>query len=319
MLSMLGSMSGLVSGIGTGFTIAGDMANKAFSAVADFFTEYVYDPIVDFFEWIEEGWEDLKGWGSDAWEWVGEKWDEWIATPISDFWTWIEEGWEDLKGWGSDAWDSIGDAWDEYIGGPIDTFFGWIEDAWDSVTDSIETGWNDLTSIFDFEWDDLLPDWSWDDIIPEALSDFLSMDNLSELWDSITGMFDAVMEPIKGAINDYIIDTVNDVTGYELPLIGESLRSLTGLGKIPHLAKGGIVNNPTLAMIGEDGPEAVIPLTQRNNPGGVGMGGGTYNITVNAGGITDRTDKRSLAREIGNMIQQEMARNIGGSTMRGRY
>ena len=72
-------------------------------------------------------------------------------------------------------------------------------------------------------------------------------------------------------------------------------------------------------MIGEDGPEAVIPLTQRNNPTGAGMGGNTLNITVNAGGITDRTDKRTLAREIGNMIQQEMARNIGGTTMRGRY
>jgi hypothetical protein len=89
--------------------------------------------------------------------------------------------------------------------------------------------------------------------------------------------------------------------------------------QIPLLAKGGIVNKPTLAMIGEDGPEAVIPLTQRNNPQGAGMGGGTVNVTVNASGITDRTDKRTLAREIGNMIQQEMARNIGGTTMRGRY
>mgnify|MGYP003115794865 FL=1 len=89
--------------------------------------------------------------------------------------------------------------------------------------------------------------------------------------------------------------------------------------KIPELAKGGIVNKPTLAMIGEDGPEAVIPLTQRNNPSGAGMGGGTVNVTVNASGITDRSDKRALAREIGNMIQQEMARNIGGTTMRGRY
>ena len=84
--------------------------------------------------------------------------------------------------------------------------------------------------------------------------------------------------------------------------------------KIPHLAKGGIVNSPTLAMIGEAGPEAVVPLSGNN----AGMGG-TYNITVNAGGITDRTDKRALAREIGNMIQQELSRNTGGNTMRGRY
>ena len=48
---------------------------------------------------------------------------------------------------------------------------------------------------------------------------------------------------------------------------------------IPKLAQGGIVNRPTLAMIGEKGPEAVIPL---NKAGGMG-GGAVYNITVNAG------------------------------------
>lgn len=45
---------------------------------------------------------------------------------------------------------------------------------------------------------------------------------------------------------------------------------------VPALAKGGIVNSPTLAMIGEAGPEAVVPLSH-----GGGMGA-TYNITVNA-------------------------------------
>ena len=46
--------------------------------------------------------------------------------------------------------------------------------------------------------------------------------------------------------------------------------------KIPMLAEGGIVKSPTLAMIGERGPEAVVPLNQMGN-----MGGG---ITVNVTG-----------------------------------
>jgi hypothetical protein len=33
--------------------------------------------------------------------------------------------------------------------------------------------------------------------------------------------------------------------------------------KIPLLAKGGIVTEPTLAVVGEKGPEAVIPLGQK--------------------------------------------------------
>lgn len=49
---------------------------------------------------------------------------------------------------------------------------------------------------------------------------------------------------------------------------------------IPKMASGGIVNGPTLAMIGEAGPEAVIPLSR------MGQMGGGMTITVNAGLIS---------------------------------
>ena len=49
---------------------------------------------------------------------------------------------------------------------------------------------------------------------------------------------------------------------------------------IPMLAAGGIVTGPTLAMIGEAGPEAVIPLDRM---GQMGAGGTTVNINVNGG------------------------------------
>lgn len=56
--------------------------------------------------------------------------------------------------------------------------------------------------------------------------------------------------------------------------------------KVPEGATGGIVNVPTVALIGEAGPEAVVPLdrTPGNGPlGDLGSGGNTYNITVQAG------------------------------------
>jgi hypothetical protein len=46
---------------------------------------------------------------------------------------------------------------------------------------------------------------------------------------------------------------------------------------IPMMANGGIVNSATLALIGENGPEAVVPLSQMGN-----MGGG-MTIVVQAG------------------------------------
>jgi hypothetical protein len=51
---------------------------------------------------------------------------------------------------------------------------------------------------------------------------------------------------------------------------------LPGEGGGPHLGQGGIVTRPTRALIGESGPEAVIPL---NSAGGVGN---TYQIYISA-------------------------------------
>jgi hypothetical protein len=66
---------------------------------------------------------------------------------------------------------------------------------------------------------------------------------------------------------------------------------------IPELAKGGIVTGPTLAMIGEAGPEAVIPL---NRAGGMGMGGNTITVNVNGG------DPNAIVRAL-----QQYTRNTG--------
>jgi hypothetical protein len=48
--------------------------------------------------------------------------------------------------------------------------------------------------------------------------------------------------------------------------------------KIPHLQHGGIVTAPTLAMVGEAGPEAVVPLSQ--------TGGGKYRADLHFAGGT---------------------------------
>jgi phage-related minor tail protein len=51
---------------------------------------------------------------------------------------------------------------------------------------------------------------------------------------------------------------------------------------LPKMANGGIVTSPTLALIGEAGPEAVVPLGK-----GGGMGGITINISGGLGTSSD--------------------------------
>jgi TP901 family phage tail tape measure protein len=68
------------------------------------------------------------------------------------------------------------------------------------------------------------------------------------------------------------------------------------LKNVPKLAKGGIVTGPTLAMIGEAGPEAVVPLSGRNAAMGT-----VYNINVNAG---IGTNGAQVGREIVDAIKR---------------
>jgi hypothetical protein len=63
----------------------------------------------------------------------------------------------------------------------------------------------------------------------------------------------------------------------------------------PKLAEGGIVTSPTTALIGEAGPEAVIPLNRMGS-----MGGSNVNIVVN-GSVTSEGD---LVNAIRNAILQ---------------
>lgn len=69
------------------------------------------------------------------------------------------------------------------------------------------------------------------------------------------GARDGITDVGKG-IGNAFIGFVNRIIGWlqKIPLVGDKLQ------KIPMLANGDIINRATLAVVGEDGPEAVIPL-----------------------------------------------------------
>jgi hypothetical protein len=115
-----------------------------------------------------------------------------------------------------------------------------------------------------------------------------------------------VVDNVFGFIKDVVMGSIDVITTYVQTVLGvyktifntiaklwnNTIGKLSfefpswapGLGgkgfsvpNIPMLAEGGIVTSPTLAMIGEKGPEAVIPL------GRAGGMGGNYTINVNGG------------------------------------
>ena len=104
---------------------------------------------------------------------------------------------------------------------------------------------------------------------------------------TILGIWDELVSGIKAAVN-LIITGINTViqglNKFKITVPGVSVLGKTivpgfsvglpEIPEIPRLAKGGIVSSPTLAMLGESGPEAVVPLGRS----GAGM---TVNLVIN--------------------------------------
>ena len=111
----------------------------------------------------------------------------------------------------------------------------------------------------------------------------------------IASYFEFMVNAWIKAIN-VVIRGINLVKpGKDIPSLGtvgfgrlgedQSLTAGSGVGlAVPAMANGGIVTSPTLALIGEAGPEAVVPLSKMGGMGGVtiNVNGGDPQAVVNA-------------------------------------
>ena len=107
-------------------------------------------------------------------------------------------------------------------------------------------------------------------------------DGINAIVNTVIGFFAGMVNAAIGAVNA-IISAYNSIPllpdipkapTIPVPQLGGQAPSAVVAKKIPRLAEGGIVNSPTLALIGEAGPEAVVPLDRMNTGGGV-----TINVT----------------------------------------
>jgi len=131
------------------------------------------------------------------------------------------------------------------------------------------------------------------------------------LWDGIKAGFAGVVTAVSGYVNGLVavykklfngIALVwNNTVGKLSFKIPGWVPGIGGAGfdvpDIPMLANGGIVSSPTLAMIGERGPEAVVPLTGSNSP----ALGNSVTINVNGG------DPNAVVAALRNYMRQNGA------------
>jgi hypothetical protein len=122
--------------------------------------------------------------------------------------------------------------------------------------------------------------------------------------DVITAPFKAAFRAVATLWNNSVGKLSFSVPSW-VPLIGGKGFDVPD---IPMLAQGGIVNSPTLAMIGEAGPEAVIPLSKL---GSMGSGGGGTNITVNVTSANPNDVVAALQKWVRNNGQLALASTSG--------
>lgn len=177
-------------------------------------------------------------------------WDT-VKQKAAECWTWVQEKFNEFKEWLDNVFATD---WSEKFG-----IFGEVLNAFLKNVSNI---WNSIKQIF------------------SGIIDFVAgvfTGNWSRAWEGVKNIFGGVFKQLAslvkapfnaviaiingaiGAINSISIDIPSWVPGIGGSHFGPNI------GKIPYLAKGGIVDQPTLAMVGEAGKEAVVPL--ENNTG----------------------------------------------------
>jgi hypothetical protein len=172
----------------------------------------------------------------------------------------------------------------------FDDFWKWIKGVFDDIVGFIKNNWELLAAILILPLAPVLVVWKlFHDQIIALFKD--AFDVVTGIWNGITGFFSSLWGDIKSVVGEIgtilsgafkdafnaIIDLWDNTMGKifhgQKISVGPIHFDLPDLN-IPKMADGGIVDTATLALIGEAGPEAVVPLNGKNSP----MGGNTYNI-----------------------------------------
>jgi len=283
--------SNLWSGIKETASKAWEGIKEVWSAVTGWFKEKIIQPVKDFFTGL---WEGIKQAAANAWEGIKAVWGlvtgwfkEKIIEPIAGFFTGL---WNGVKETASKVWEGIKEIWGIVAGWfkgaiiePVASFFSGM---WDGVKNLASGAWDGIKSIWNGAANFFSGIWSGIKNAFGSVTDWFR-DMFSKAWEAVKNVFSAggkVFDGIKDGILDGLKTVINAIiTGInkviKVPFDGinfalDKIRNISILGlepfkniiftintpQIPLLAEGGLVDSATLAMIGEAGKEAVLPL-----------------------------------------------------------
>ena len=183
--------------------------------------------IGDFFSNL---WDGITSGAQAAWDWIKDvftsvaSWfDDHVITPVSNFFSGL---WDGIKGVAQEAWDIVTGIWDG-----IGSFFSGI--------------WEDIKEVF------------------KPVKEFFT-DTFEGAKQAAETIFDGLVSVIKAPIN-VLIDGLNAFIGalnkIQIPdwVPGVGGKGIN-IGKIPKLARGGILEAGQIGLLEGNGAEAVVPL-----------------------------------------------------------
>lgn len=222
-----------------------------------------------------------------VWEVIVHVWNTWVTPMLEALGRWLSDVWDKIVG----VFEELGTWFNDNVITPVSDFF---QGLWESVSGFFQGLWDDIVGI----WESV-SGWFDEHVIQPIVGFFTGLwDTVKEKWEGaktfFTNLWDGIKQIFKTAING-IIDILNGmIRGLNILLtplraVIMAVGNLFGAGwtmdqvqipEIPHLATGGVITGPTVALLGENGSdEAVMPL--ENNTGWIRRL--AYDITAEGG------------------------------------
>ena len=236
-----------------GFTETGDALMNILSALLTALLDLtvavlkvIWDTIVAIFQGI---WDGIVSIFTSLGEWFTARWNDittalanvgtWFTDMFQKAWTGLTNVFSGLGNWFTERWADVKNA--------LSNVASWFEDIFSRAYNAVTNAFSSIGSFFSGVWD-------------TVKSIFVNAGQM--VGDAVGGAFrnavNAVLGTIENVVNGFI-GMINGVIGMINKIPGVSLGGI-GYVSLPRLARGGIVDSPTVAMIGEAGKEVVMPL-----------------------------------------------------------
>nr|DAV19455.1 MAG TPA: minor tail protein [Caudoviricetes sp.] len=236
----------------------------------------IFSPVAEWFAGVfQAAWDGIVAIFTDLATWFGDRWTE-VTTALSNVGTWFtdmfQKAWNGLTGIFANIGTWFGERWND-VTNALANVATWFGSIFSSAYNAVVNAFSSIGGFFSGVWS-------------TVKSIFVNAGQAvgSAVGGAFRSAVNAVLGTIENVVNGFV-GMINGVIGMINKIPGVSLGSI-GYVSLPRLARGGIVDSPTVAMIGEAGKEVVMPLENTGFLQTMGRVVGGAVVNALGGGLT---------------------------------